>query len=576
MHIFAREGLVPDTLHNQEPALLLEGSWPAEQGRGPRWSLDDCIDARHAWIDAAAQELAEQAANPHAEHPDHPHLAWLHALGLRYYLVRLLRPICFFRDVLPRAAAGQLQLTAHCGRDDDYAFVLAALAEQAGGRLSIAWQTPPRKDRRAAAPRCALPSLRGFLAAAHRLCQPRGSGSRTTRVLLCGSPRVFDPLCEDLLQRHTPLWWLHERFPYRCWWRWRARGIVHLACTMPGARRSAAAWQFERRCAQRISFAGIDLTPPVEGWLAARAAQYGPWLQCLLANARLHLHRVRPHLVLLDEDATPFKRGVVALARRMGAATAVIQHGAECVRFGFVPLAADSFIAWSAASRDQLVQWGAPADRVLLAESPLRGRAAALPGWPGTPPRDQPPRVLLLATVPPAAERPDSVALHLTPATFQGMLRELCLALERCAPGCTLIVKPHPRTRDAAALKAALAAARCCVQWTTARTLAQALRGCHLIVSMYSTAGLEAAAAGWPVVQLLPDGSSDILPPSSWGLLGSARSAAELEPLLRGALHGQRLPPPPAWAAAHAPPLAARILELAHPRTAPAELTPCT
>ncbi len=573
MKVYARAALVPHDLPANEPALLLEGSWP--QGRHRlRWSLDECIDARHAWIDLVAQQLADEAGVlDDRPIPRAPNLAWLQALALRYYLVRLLRPICFFQEILPGAAAGQLQLAVHAGRDEDYAHVLGALAQQAGGSLHVVWHAPCSR----AVPRFRLPfklpSVRPLLAlAAQRLGRHNRIDLQAVRVLLCGSPRVFDPLCPELLQYGASLWWLHERFPCRCWWRWRNSRIVQLACDSPNPTSHDPPNLPQHALARPVSFSGIDLTSTVERWLASRAAQHGAWHQRLLSSARQHVARVRPHVVLLDEDATPFKRAIVAMARRVGATSAVVQHGAECVRFGFVPLAADYFFAWSAASRDQLLDWGAPAERVLLTDSPLRARALALPRWPGITPRQQP-CVLLAATVPPREHRPDSVALHLTPSTFHGMLHALCTALERCAPGCTLVVKPHPRTHDDAALKTALLqAAGVRVRWTRARSLAEALRGCHLVVSMFSTAGLEAAAAGWPVIQLLPAGSANILPANLWGMLGSARTAAELEPLLRRALAGELRAAPFAWNAACARPLAQAVLQLPHLHSADAEL----
>ncbi|MBL9083321.1 MAG: hypothetical protein JNK76_16015, partial [Planctomycetales bacterium] len=49
-----------------------------------------------------------------------------------------------------------------------------------------------------------------------------------------------------------------------------------------------------------------------------------------------------------------------------------------------------------------------------------------------------------------------------------------------------------------------------------------------------------------PVVQILPEGSGDMIPAAWYGMLGSARSLAELRPLLAQALATPRpakLPP---------------------------------
>jgi len=69
-----------------------------------------------------------------------------------------------------------------------------------------------------------------------------------------------------------------------------------------------------------------------------------------------------------------------------------------------------------------------------------------------------------------------------------------------------------------------------------AAPLHEVLATADCVLSCVSSAGIEAAAAGLPVVQLLPQGSGSILPADWYGLLGSARTLDELRPLLREAL----------------------------------------
>ncbi|HJT35733.1 MAG TPA: hypothetical protein VJ783_27135, partial [Pirellulales bacterium] len=90
-------------LPTDEPALLLEGSWPDEERGRDRWSLDDAIDSRFAWIDRWAAKHAERLAQryPSAGNDDRPTLAYLNELALRYFLVKLLRVVAFFDEVCP-------------------------------------------------------------------------------------------------------------------------------------------------------------------------------------------------------------------------------------------------------------------------------------------------------------------------------------------------------------------------------------------------------------------------------------------------------------------------------------------
>jgi capsule polysaccharide export protein KpsC/LpsZ len=145
-------------------------------------------------------------------------------------------------------------------------------------------------------------------------------------------------------------------------------------------------------------------------------------------------------------------------------------------------------------------------------------------------------RILLLATMPPNDGRPDTVAFHLTRHTHDRMLDMACTAVARL-PRAKLSIKLHPRCTDEQAFRQALAR-HPEVQGEIVQTAAldRLVAQSDCVLSYASTAGIEAALAGAPVVQLLPAGSGDILPAEGWGLLGSAREPRELEVLLDAAL----------------------------------------
>ena len=74
------------------------------------------------------------------------------------------------------------------------------------------------------------------------------------------------------------------------------------------------------------------------------------------------------------------------------------------------------------------------------------------------------------------------------------------------------------------------------VEFATQPSLDRILPNVDVVLSCGSTGGIEAAALGWPVIQLLPSGSGDLLPAEASGLLGTARGEAELAFLLPLAL----------------------------------------
>lgn len=543
MRIFARHGLTGAAVASDDE-LLLEGSWPSAQRRAGRWSLDEAIDGGFAWIDRLAIEYAGRAASP-ASGKQAVNFPYLNALSLRYYFVKLLRPLAFFRDVRPLMPGDRIDLHLAAKRDEHYADLFQELADQRGATLIVHWhESTPCQQMPALRPL----SWRRWAAGARRWSLPSAveADGEAPRVVLCGSPRILNSVCAELVARGCRVWWLYERFAVRCWWRWRGSGVEQLVCEDKlAARRS-----FNDVAAESdLCFDGIRLARPVERWLADRAAEIGPRQSLLIERVENHFREVRPTALVLDEDATPLKRTAAALARGQGARSTVVQHGAPCGPFGFMPLAADTICVWGQSSRRQLEAWGMPAERIRVT------------GWPGVKrqilslepvPRVCAPRAkrfLLLATVPPRDERPDNVEFHLTAENYADLFALVQRVLSRI-DGAALTIKLHPRasrrtacipfqpigsgnagTNDRNEFRSTLP-----VRVVRSHDLPTLLAASDCVLSCASTAGIEAALAGAPVVQLLPAGSGDVLRAEEWGFVGAARTAEELSVLVSTAL----------------------------------------
>jgi hypothetical protein len=526
-------------------ALLLEGSWPSGTPGGSsasaavHHSLDEAIDGRFDWIDQQAADFAEllggagHQPGAAAQPTDYISPAYLNALALRYYLVRLIRPLAYLTEVQRLSPGDRLELVAATRRDQDYAEVLSQYCRAAGvhyrvrwagngtgtalgfpvngrwrrwiARLAGCWQPPP---------------------------EPHGSGRC---VVLCGNPRLLDPVCRELLTRGCRLCWLHDRFAISSWLRWQAAGVRQLACNSSLGREN----RLSVHVPEPLRCRGVNLAEPIRRWLTERLATHGPRQTRLIEQIDAHFRRVRPDALVLDEDATPLARAAVAVGRRYGAGSFVVQHGVPYCRFGFTPPVADRILVWGRSSRQRLIQWGIPAERIRVTGSPQHE-----PGWGlsrrsrsenGTVPvrqRRGSVRILLLLTVPPRDERPDAVALHLTSGTYARMLRAAFAAVAGI-DGAELIVKLHPRGGDDPVIRALQAEFPSLGSRLARRgRLDQWLAGVSCVLSCGSTAGVEATLAGVPVIQLAPPGASGFLLHEPWGLAGTAHSEAELRDLL--------------------------------------------
>lgn len=564
MRMFARPTLAAGAAAIGGPALVLEGSWPVDgvgaaenvggavatvgddHGRrcppseGP-WSLDEMIDARRAWIDQAAAELAAEVA----ENPHETSLAYLNELALRYFLVKLLRVVAFF-EIHPPAPGDRLAARLVCGKDAAYDELLREIAQHYGASLEVEWcaAAPARHVHRRPIP------WRRWAARAQREAAMRTPPSGlpadshladgAPRVVLCGNPRILDAVCGELIARQANVWWLHEQFAARCWWRWRRQGVGQLTCD--SASRSA---RFDDVAISRdIRCRGIRLNGALDCWLGERVGAYGPRQSRWIEVIERHFRAIHPTAIVLDEDATPLKRAVVALARRHAAPSMVVQHGAPCGRFGFSPLAADKIGVWGDATRAQLRAWNVPDEQIAVVGWPCFDARLLARRPASASRRRRGPRFLLLATVPPSDSRPDTVEFHLTRCNHEAMLDMVCTVISETEDA-RLTLKLHPRAADGAVF------ARVLARWPRLRakivhhtSLSAVLPSADCVLSCASTAGIESALAGAPVVQLLPAGSADVLPADQWGLIGSARTAPELRSQIVAALERGWIEPP--------------------------------
>lgn len=492
-----------------------------------RWSLDEWIDARHAWIDDEASRLAEQAGR---ETSGEIALAYLNALPLRYYFVKLLRLVAAFeKHELQAADSIELHLTR--GRDEDYADAIGSLAAKYACTLRVHWHDG-KEARKHSPPRNALWRRWAAKVLAWRRPVRQNADDNRRRVILCGNPRILNPVCAELIGRGVRVWWLYDRFAVGTWRQWRRAGVGQLVCN--SSQGNGHPFN-EGHSSAHLASRNVNLNRPVDRWLNRLAGDVGTAQSRLLEQIDLHFAQIQPNALVVDEDATPLTRAAVVVSRRFDIESTVVQHGATCVRFGFAPLAADKICAWDAGSQRQLERWGIPRERIVVTGSsqetnlpPLRRERQRFVA--------KCRRLLLLATVPPSDDRPEPATFHLTRQTHSHMLRLACAAAARI-PGAQLTVKLHPRAPDPADIQQAAAAfPGLSLKIASTQTLPELLADCDCVLSCVSSSGIEAASLGLPVIQLLPLGSGDILPAADYGLVGSARTLEELETLLEQAL----------------------------------------
>lgn len=538
MLVFARRSLAPPTLPADRDALLLEGSWQDASAAGrPRRSLDEAIlPANFGDLDATASDLVERIIEAGFRTLPGRNALDLGALKLRYAAVKWLRPIAYFESLGVRKIPAAVDLFLEDRRDGEYAALWRAMAERFGFRLRTRVAPSARQSTPAVGGRLQLIARRlvgRALASYVRMrTATRVPSRRGPHIVLCGNPRILDPVCDALLDQGARVSWLVERFPIRHGWTRRNDSIGWIVCDRRESRQFPTSIALPPLC-----HGGVDLSRVVESWLAAQEETQTADVARCASGMRAQLRRDPPAHVVVDEDATPLKRLVIRESRSLGASSQVVQHGVCGIRFGFTPLLADRILAWDDGSRRQLESWGVgseqisvvgPIARESFTSEVLRHRAERA--------SDGARRVLLLLTTPPRDDRPDAVEFHFTSASHAAMLRFVVKEVARLE-GVEFVVKRHPRSSADAALETALRSEPSLSAKIVAHgSLAEWIGASDCVLSCGSSAGLEAASAGAPVVQVLPPGSGNIVPAAWYGMLGTARTGTELRSLLATAL----------------------------------------
>ncbi len=555
MDVYTRISLLANPRVSTEQAVLLEGSWPTSSIQ--RWSLDDTMHAAAGWVDDEAIRLAALYAAPvppegdetarqptahiHTKHPQPLSLAYIQERKLRYHLAKLLRVIAFF-DRPPAGlkmadAAAGVKLHLAPGVDDDYAELFSQLAQRYHWRLELVGHNAANAN----------PSTSAASSAAGVAWWRRCAGAWQTRqlmksllagprVVLCGNATGLDPVCEQLIARHAQVCWLYDSFCVRTWRRWRRQGVHQLLCLGgPGADADPAVIS-AAELARPIAFEGVNLTSLAQRWLQRVSAESAAVCTTRVQQIHRQFARLRPQVVVVDEDQTPLARIAVHVAREQGIPTVVLQHGVPRVAFGFVPLAADWFFAWGETSRTQLKQFGVSAKQIAVTGSARHDSLAGAQRWRPADRGSNSVEILLFATTPPNDARPESLRFHLTLAEHDRLLRMTFAAVQRL--GARLIIKAHPRAaRRTAGLRKLLAEfPNLNAQVIAGGDLEELVRRAACGISCLSGAGIDAASLGLPVIDLLPQHAEDLLPAQAWGTLGTARTADELESLLAQAM----------------------------------------
>jgi hypothetical protein len=252
------------------------------------------------------------------------------------------------------------------------------------------------------------------------------------------------------------------------------------------------------------------------------------------------LSKIKPSVVIVEEDVCESNRILVAMAKVRNIYSIVIQHGIPVAPIGFVPLSASEMAVWGEYSKEKIVDWGVPQEKLALTGSPRYDEALLGLAERGSKPFSDIKRILgipldsdfiLLATQPfHEASRPDFTKAFYSKKINSQIISAVLDVLEN-KPDLWLVIKLHPRDKNSRFTRE-LVLSRPTVKdrvvvlqnFDSHRLLKAAL----VLVSTWSTIFIEGMLAGKPVIVLDPLGQEMALKRFEWRCFVLAKTVEQL------------------------------------------------
>ena len=129
---------------------------------------------------------------------------------------------------------------------------------------------------------------------------------------------------------------------------------------------------FKEALASRGTFrvGDVDLLPVVWHKLEYFYQFEAPRARAFYEDAVRVLERVRPKMLVVDEDVTEMNRTLVMAANQLAIPTLVVLHGLPGCPLGFVPLEANYMAAWGKEVEKVLAGWGVDPTRIVSTGCP--------------------------------------------------------------------------------------------------------------------------------------------------------------------------------------------------------------
>lgn len=204
-------------------------------------------------------------------------------------------------------------------------------------------------------------------------------------ILISGDYPKVAPVCEKLYPlKNFKLIYLRDIFPIKLAIPFLSLGVLCVSDNWYSKNlkgiKSAGRYKNDFLKNPIFSFHGLHFGELLENEFNYLLNRRFPELRKKIDSFRRLLTEERISKIVVDEDVCAFNKTLIQTANQMNIPSVVVQHGYAGIRVAFSPLSATRFAAWGPVTKQRLMEWGVPGDRIEVTGNVVNDRIPQLDG----------------------------------------------------------------------------------------------------------------------------------------------------------------------------------------------------
>jgi UDP-N-acetylglucosamine 2-epimerase len=210
-------------------------------------------------------------------------------------------------------------------------------------------------------------------------------------------------------------------------------------------------------------------------------------------------------MIVVAADVVEFEKTLVTVGNQKGVLSLVVQHGVTGHSVGFVPLSATKFASWGEISKNLLIEWGVPQDKIVITGAPRYDKISRKNSFNKENIYNQlgldSNKELIVFATQIAGGKISYANLHLSHKEGKDLLCAMTNLMKKY-PDKQLVIKLRAAEEEGITQKIVNESYLDNIKITLNINIFELVEACDLLITPWSTVGLEAMIAGKPVITM--------------------------------------------------------------------------